>query len=63
MEFVRWDPFQELTPMSVRPNRTVNPSYSNRTEDSFGPWAVDILGRQDHEIETAKPKTVKIQFA
>ena len=63
MKLVRWDPFQELVPVSHGPNRTGDHSYSNRIEDSFGPWAVDIFARQDHLVETAKAKVIEIEPA
>jgi HSP20 family protein len=56
MKLARWDPFQEFVAMSNRLNRTVNDSYTPRTEDAFGAWTppVDIFERQDHLVIRAE---------
>ena len=56
MRLVRWDPLHELVAMGNRLNRTVNDSYTSRTEDAFGAWAppVDIFERKDHLVLRAE---------
>src|SRR6185436_5621182 len=63
MTLVRWDPFRELVAMSNRLNRTVNDSYTPRTEDSFGTWvpAVDIFERQDLLVIRAEVPGVQME--
>ena len=63
MQLVRWDPFQDLVTMSNRFNRTLNDSYTPRTEDSFGAWAppVDIFERQDQLVIRAEIPGVKME--
>ena len=62
MQVVRWDPFQNLVAMSNRLNRTLNDSYTPRTEDSFGAWAppVDIFEEKDHLVIRAEIPGVKM---
>ena len=63
MQLVQWDPFQNLVTMSNRLNRTLNDSYTPRTEDSFGAWAppVDIFEEQDHLVIRAEIPGVKME--
>ena len=63
MQLVRWDPFQNLVAMSNRLNRTLNDSYTPRTEDSFGAWAppVDIFEEKDHLVIRAEIPGVKME--
>ena len=63
MQLVRWDPFQNLVAMSNRLNRTLNDSYTPRTDDSFGAWAppVDIFEEKDHLVIRAEIPGVKME--
>jgi len=75
MKVARWDPFKEFALASERLDRTTNPSYSDRIENSFGPWLppIDILERQDLPViraevvvpkaDTPKPKPIEIKAA
>ena len=54
MKLARWDP------------RTVNHSYSNRIENSFGPWPLPAVIRAEvivPKADAAKPKPVEIKPA
>jgi HSP20 family protein len=63
MKLVRWDPLQEFVAMSNRLNRTVNDSYTPRTDDSFGAWVppVDIFERQDVLVIRAEVPGVHLE--
>ena len=56
MQLVRWEPSRHLVAMSNLLNRTLDDSYTPRTEDSFGTWVppVDIFERQDHLVIRAE---------
>jgi len=56
MQLVRWDPFQQLSAMSNRLNRTLNDPHTTPTEGSFGAWAppVDIFEKDDHLVIRAE---------
>ena len=56
MKLVRWDPFREFLTVSNRLNRTIDDSFTQRPEDSFGAWSppVDIFERQDHLVVRAE---------
>jgi HSP20 family protein len=56
MKLVRWDPLQGLVAMTDQLNRTVDDSYTPRTEDAIGAWAppVDIFETQDHVVIRAE---------
>lgn len=56
MKLVRWDPFREFVTMSNRLNRTIDDSFLQRPEASFGAWAppVDIFERQDQLVIRAE---------
>jgi HSP20 family protein len=61
MKLVPWDTFQELVAMTDRLNRTVDDSYTPRTEDPIGAWAppVDIFETRDHVVIRAEVPGVR----